>query len=97
VAATGAEIDITVGLLRISDTQLKALQSLFFTIGGGVGQDNSYITCETEYREQATYEFTANAQFFPRTLNTVIGGSSTAIYLIVADVSSDPVVLMRRF
>ena len=35
-----------------------------------------------------SYEFTKNAQTWPRSLNTAIGGSSSAIYLIVADVSS---------
>ncbi|KAF9454183.1 aspartic peptidase A1 [Macrolepiota fuliginosa MF-IS2] len=35
-----------------------------------------------------TYELTANAQIWPRALNTAIGGSSGSIYLVVADIGS---------
>ena len=37
---------------------------------------------------QNTYEFTANAQIWPRALNSVIGGKDDAIYLIVADIGT---------
>ncbi|KAH9848582.1 aspartic proteinase precursor [Lenzites betulinus] len=36
-----------------------------------------------------TYEFTANAQIWPRALNTAIGGDADGIYLIVADLGSN--------
>ncbi|KAL7284881.1 LOW QUALITY PROTEIN: hypothetical protein ACG7TL_002195 [Trametes sanguinea] len=36
-----------------------------------------------------TYEFTPNAQIWPRSLNTAIGGDADSIYLIVADLGSD--------
>lgn len=36
-----------------------------------------------------SYEFTKNAQTWPRSLNTAIGGSSSSIYLIVADLGSN--------
>ncbi|KAJ7786608.1 aspartic peptidase A1 [Mycena metata] len=36
-----------------------------------------------------TYALTPNAQIFPRSLNTQIGGTSTGIYLIVADLGSN--------
>ncbi|KAI0819359.1 acid protease [Trametes gibbosa] len=36
-----------------------------------------------------TYEFTPNAQLWPRALNTAIGGDADGIYLIVADLGSD--------
>ncbi|KAI0327436.1 acid protease [Cubamyces sp. BRFM 1775] len=36
-----------------------------------------------------TYEFTANAQIWPRALNTAIGGDADGIYLIVADLGTD--------
>ncbi|KAL5513855.1 hypothetical protein ACEPAG_2616 [Sanghuangporus baumii] len=36
-----------------------------------------------------SYEFTSNAQTWPRALNTAIGGSSNNIYLIVADLGSN--------
>ncbi|KAF9534255.1 aspartic peptidase A1 [Crepidotus variabilis] len=35
------------------------------------------------------FELTPNAQIFPRSLNTEIGGSSNSIYLIVADLGAD--------
>ncbi|KAG6837330.1 hypothetical protein H0H93_011425 [Arthromyces matolae] len=35
------------------------------------------------------FEFTANAQLWPRSLNTAIGGSSSNIYLVVADMGSN--------
>ncbi len=68
--ATGAVLDTTTGLLRITSTQLSNLQSLFFTAGG------------------RSFEFTANAQLWPRSLNTFIGGSSSSIYLVVNDIGS---------
>ncbi|KAG2159098.1 acid protease [Suillus bovinus] len=36
-----------------------------------------------------TYDLTPNAQIWPRSLNADIGGSSSNIYLIVADIGSD--------
>ncbi|KAF8639298.1 hypothetical protein AX17_001609 [Amanita inopinata Kibby_2008] len=36
-----------------------------------------------------SYEFTANAQTWPRSLNTAIGGSANSIYLIVGDIGSN--------
>jgi cathepsin E len=35
-----------------------------------------------------TYQFTANAQLWPRTLNTYIGGTANDIYLIVGNLGS---------
>jgi len=69
-SATGAVLDATTGLLRITSTQFANLQSLFFTSAAG------------------TFELTANAQIWPRNLNTAIGGSSTSIYLIVGDIGT---------
>ncbi|KAF8665498.1 hypothetical protein AX16_000513 [Volvariella volvacea WC 439] len=70
-SATGAVLDNTTGLLRITSAQFANLQSLFFTING------------------VTYEFTANAQLWPRSLNTAIGGNANSIYLIVGDLGSN--------
>ncbi|KAG6873223.1 hypothetical protein C0995_001577 [Termitomyces sp. Mi166 len=70
-SATGAVLDGSTGLLRITSSQFSNLKSLFFTING------------------ATFEFTANAQLWPRSLNTAIGGSASQIYLVVADVGSN--------
>ncbi|KZP26870.1 hypothetical protein FIBSPDRAFT_336547 [Athelia psychrophila] len=36
----------------------------------------------------STFELTANAQIFPRSLNSGLGGSADGIYLIAADVSA---------
>ncbi|KAL5497759.1 hypothetical protein ACEPAH_2690 [Sanghuangporus vaninii] len=36
-----------------------------------------------------TFEFTRNAQTFPRALNSAIGGSAGAIYLIIGDLGQD--------
>ncbi|KAG6876174.1 hypothetical protein C0993_005146 [Termitomyces sp. T159_Od127] len=66
-SVTGAVLDGTTGLLRITSSQFANLESLFFTING------------------ATFEFTANAQIWPRSLNTALGGSPSSVYLIVAD------------
>jgi len=35
-----------------------------------------------------SFELTANAQLWPRSLNTFIGGSSSSIYLVVNDIGS---------
>ena len=37
-----------------------------------------------------TFSLTANAQIWPRSLNTYIGGSSNSIYLIVAELLITP-------
>ncbi|KAI5118252.1 hypothetical protein M0805_007501 [Coniferiporia weirii] len=65
--ATGATLDSTTGLLKISSSQYDNLQSLFFSIGG------------------TTFELTANAQIWPRSSNSEIGGDEGSIYLIAAD------------
>ncbi|KAI0003733.1 aspartic peptidase A1 [Russula compacta] len=70
VAATGAVLDSTTGLLRITPAQYANLQSLFFTAGGTI------------------FELTANAQIWPRALNTFIGGTAGNIYLIVNSIGS---------
>ncbi|OJT11874.1 Polyporopepsin [Trametes pubescens] len=35
------------------------------------------------------FEFTANAQIFPRALNTAIGGNANSVYLIVGDIGTN--------
>ncbi|KAG7452252.1 aspartic protease [Guyanagaster necrorhizus] len=69
--ATGATLDSSTGLLRITSSQYSSLSSLFFNING------------------VSYELTPNAQIWPRSLNTDIGGSSSAIYLIVNDLGTN--------
>ncbi|KAK0455872.1 aspartic peptidase A1 [Armillaria borealis] len=70
-SATGATLDSSTGLLRITSAQYAKLSSLFFNING------------------VSYELTPNAQIWPRSLNTEIGGSSSAIYLIVNDIGTN--------
>lgn len=70
--ATGATLDQTTGLLKITSAQYAALQPLNFNIGG------------------TNFPLTANAQIWPRSLNTQIGGSASAIYLIVNNLGSLP-------
>ncbi|KAK0199029.1 aspartic peptidase A1 [Armillaria mellea] len=70
-SATGATLDSSTGLLRITSAQYAKLSSLFFNING------------------VSYELTPNAQIWPRSLNTDIGGSSSAIYLIVNDIGTN--------
>ncbi|KAK7680346.1 hypothetical protein QCA50_016586 [Cerrena zonata] len=69
-AATGAEADPDIGLLRLTPDQFDKLESLFFTIG------------------KETYEFTANAQIWPRALNAAIGGTDDFVYLIINDIGT---------
>ena len=64
---TGATIDKTTGLLKITSTQYSNLKPLDFIIEG------------------RTFSLTANAQIWPRSLNTYLGGTSDSIYLIVAE------------
>jgi len=37
---------------------------------------------------QTSFEFTKNAQTWPRSLNTAIGGSASTIYLAINDIGS---------
>ncbi|KAI1792686.1 acid protease [Ganoderma leucocontextum] len=68
--ATGAVLDKTTGLLKITKEQYNKLRCLYFTLGG------------------VDYEFIPNAQIWPRSLNTVLGGDKDSIYLVVADLGS---------
>ncbi|CCM07181.1 uncharacterized protein FIBRA_09522 [Fibroporia radiculosa] len=69
-AAVGGTMDENTGLLRISSSQYKKLQSLYFNVGS------------------VSYELTANAQIWPRSLNTAIGGEEGEIYLVVNDLGT---------
>ena len=96
--ATGAVADSATGLLRITSAQFSALQSLFF-IPGGVGSIFFSISKTDAHGFQSiilfsylqlktTFELTANAQLWPRSLNTDIGGTAGRIYLIVNDLGT---------
>jgi len=94
--ATGAVLDSATGLLRITSAQFSALQSLFFIAGGvrdiffSISRTNSYgfhSIILFSYM-QTTFELTANAQIWPRSLNIDIGGTAGSIYLIVNDLGT---------
>ncbi|KAI0762221.1 aspartic peptidase domain-containing protein [Fomes fomentarius] len=67
---TGAILDDTTGLLRLTPEQYASLSSLFFHIGENI------------------FEFTANAQIFPRKFNAALGGTSEFVYLVMGDIGA---------
>ncbi|KAL5512902.1 hypothetical protein ACEPAH_3300 [Sanghuangporus vaninii] len=71
--ATGAELDSTTGLLKITSAQYEKLGSLYFTFGT---------------TSKKTFELVSDAQIWPRELNTTIGGDTDSIYLVAADSGS---------
>jgi cathepsin E len=89
-SATGAVLDSTTGLLRITSSQYANLKSLFFTINGvSLGSTMLVTYSDLLCVPKVTYEFTANAQIWPRALNSQIGGTSGNIYLVAADIGSN--------
>ncbi|KAG1765088.1 aspartic peptidase domain-containing protein [Suillus occidentalis] len=86
-SATGASVDLATGLLLVSSAQYKALKNLDFHIGS-VGYFMSVLTPLVHHFAQETYSLTPNAQIWPRSLNTYLGGSSGAIYLIIHDIGT---------
>ena len=83
--------DQATGLLKITTEQFSALESLFFHIGG-VSYDcppRSSIVFFLTNLSKTTFEFTANAQIWPRQFNSVIGGDAASVYLIVADIKTN--------
>ena len=88
--ATGAVADRNTGLLRLTTSQFANLQSLFFNINGVSSSSQFIIQMHTKMALsfQRTFEFTANAQAWPRALNTAIGGTTNNVYLIVGDLGT---------
>ena len=86
--ATGAVEDNTTGLLRLTTSQFANLQSLFFTAGGVSISPFFPILTRLTHLPQTTFELTANAQAWPRSLNSVIGGTSNNVYLIVNSIGT---------
>ena len=92
--ATGSVLDEQTGLLSITSEQFSKLESLFFTVNNvcilswtsnvALWHCYSYLFCF----DQAQFELTANAQIWPRALNSEIDGVSGNIYLIVGDLGS---------
>jgi hypothetical protein len=86
-SATGASVDAATGLLLISSAKYKALENLDFHIGS-VRYFMSALIPLVHHFSQETYTLTPNAQIWPRSLNTYLGGSSSAIYLIIHDIGT---------
>lgn len=81
-------MDNTTGLLTVTESQFNDMQSLFFNIGGVRNTDNPVLLLrdiDVKYF-QVSFELTANAQIWPRALNSVLGGEEGKIYLVAADV-----------
>jgi len=69
--ATGAVPDSNTGLLKITEEQYEALETLVVVV------------------DDHPLELTPNAQIWPRSYNTAIGGEDGAIYLVVADLGQN--------
>lgn len=94
---TGATLDPDTGLLTVPDQ--SSLRSLFFKIGDvsallffDLIPSTSDLSCQIQHLMsifvgalQRTFEFTANAQIWPRSFNSQIGGVAGRTYLIVSD------------
>ncbi|KIY45500.1 hypothetical protein FISHEDRAFT_67044 [Fistulina hepatica ATCC 64428] len=63
----------TTGLLTVTGAQYEALESMYLTMGD---------------LRATTFQFTPNAQIWPRSLNSQLGGESDKIYLITADIGT---------
>ena len=46
-------------------------------------------TADPRLADGTTFEFTANAQIWPRSLNSELGGDASKIYLITSDLGSN--------
>ncbi|KAI0942955.1 hypothetical protein AcV7_002235 [Taiwanofungus camphoratus] len=95
LATTSGIVDTGTTLVMLATDAFNAYQS----VTGGV-MDNStgllqitpaqFEQLESLYFTigETLYELTRNAQIWPRSLNTAIGGDADAIYLVIADIGS---------
>ncbi|KAH7909812.1 acid protease [Hygrophoropsis aurantiaca] len=95
-------LDTTAGIVDTGTTLLllatDAFQAYQQATGGTQDQTTGLLTItEEQYNNLqslyfniggTTYEFTANAQIWPRALNSVLGGEEGQIYLIASDLGS---------
>lgn len=80
----------TTGLLTVTQSQFNNLKSLFFKIGDVSSLCSwLHISVTDNTYKQTTFELTANAQIWPRALNSTLGGDSGKIYLVTADLGSN--------
>ncbi|KAH8080682.1 acid protease [Cristinia sonorae] len=101
-AAATPILNLTSGITDTGTTLLLIASDAFAayqTVTGGVPDDDTGLLRLTPEQfgnleslffniGDATFEFTPNAQIFPRALNTAIGGSDDFVYLIVNDIGS---------
>lgn len=77
------------GLLSITQAQFENLQSLFFTIGTSWGMKGEKKNYKLNLRVGGTtFEFTSDAQIWPTSLNSTIGGEEGKIYLVASDLGT---------
>lgn len=78
--------DNGVGLFAITGDQYGNLQDLVFNIGGVSSSWCLAFRIEPTWAViQVDFALTPNAQIWPRSLNSDIGGTADGIYLIVGD------------
>ncbi|KAG1789998.1 aspartic peptidase domain-containing protein [Suillus plorans] len=82
---TGSTTDAATGLLLISSAQYAALENLSFGIGGV----RHFCRLSHPLLTICTGNVHSHpCQIWPRILNTYIGGSSNAIYLVITDIGT---------
>ncbi|OAX43685.1 acid protease [Rhizopogon vinicolor AM-OR11-026] len=96
LSKTAGIVDSGTPTIPIASDAFKIYQS---ATGGIMDDANGMLTITSDQYDKlsslyfniggVSYELTSNAQIWPRSLNTAIGGSADAIYLIVTDIGSD--------
>ncbi|KIY46755.1 acid protease [Fistulina hepatica ATCC 64428] len=96
LSSTAGIVDTGTTLLMIASDAFEAYKeatgaTLDETTGLLTVTEEQYATMESMYFTigDTTFEFTANAQIWPRALNSTLGGDDDTIYLITADLGSD--------
>ncbi|KIL59256.1 hypothetical protein M378DRAFT_27097 [Amanita muscaria Koide BX008] len=95
LASTAGIVDTGTTLILIASNAFSTYQSLT----GGVLDANTGLLTITSSQYSAlqplnfningvAFSLTANAQIWPRSLNTAIGGNANSIYLVVADIGA---------
>ena len=80
---TGGVNDRNTGLLRLTTSQFSKVENLSFITSAvrlSLSTRSLHLTLSPY---QGTFVLTPNAQAWPRSLNTLIGGTSGNVYLIV--------------
>ncbi|EKM61852.1 uncharacterized protein PHACADRAFT_83207 [Phanerochaete carnosa HHB-10118-sp] len=96
LSETAGIVDTGTALLLLASDAIATYQNLT----GAVPDENTGLLTLTATQfasleslffniGNTTFEFTPNAQLWPRSLNTAIGGNADSIYLIVGDIGSE--------